>query len=94
MTQPLERTDLVAPGPARALAGLLDVPMPDLGAGLPLMWHWLYALERPAQVDLGADGHPIRGSVPVPPGPGRRRMWAGEGSRPWHPWSPGIPVIP
>lgn len=77
MTQPLERTDLVAPGPARALAGLLDVPMPDLGAGLPLMWHWLYALERPAQVDLGADGHPIRGSVPVPPGPGRRRMWAG-----------------
>ncbi|MFZ1287719.1 MAG: hypothetical protein WAR57_11875, partial [Candidatus Phosphoribacter sp.] len=26
--------------------------------------------------DLGPDGHPARGGIPVPPGPGRRRMWA------------------
>src|SRR5580692_8880155 len=27
--------------------------------------------------DLGPDGHPVRGTLPTPPGPGRRRMWAG-----------------
>ena len=67
------------PGPAEALGGLLDVPVPDLaqGAGLPLLWHWIYLLDRPAQADLGPDGHPVRGTLPAPPGPGRRRMWAG-----------------
>jgi len=55
------------------------VPVPDLahGAGLPLLWHWVYLLERPAQTDLGLDGHPTRGTLPAPPGPGLRRMWAG-----------------
>ena len=47
------------------------------GAGLPLLWHWVYLLDRPAQADLGPDGHPVRGTIPAPPGPGRRRMWAG-----------------
>lgn len=76
-------TELLAPGPAIALAGLLDVALPDLdaGEGLPLTWHWVYVLERPAQRDLGADGHPVRNSVPEPPGPGRRRMWAGGAVR-------------
>jgi 3-methylfumaryl-CoA hydratase len=75
----VERTELLVPGPAHALGALLDVPVPDLdrGAGLPLLWHWVYLLERPAQADLGADGHPVRGTLPAPPGPGRRRMWAG-----------------
>ena len=75
----VERTEVLLPGPALALGSLLGVPVPDLGggAGLPLLWHWLYLLERPAQSDLGADGHPIRNCVPAPPGPGRRRMWAG-----------------
>lgn len=79
MSEVTERTELLAPGPATALAGLLDVPVPDLeaGAGLPLTWHWLYLLERPLQRDLGEDGHPVRHTVPAPPGPGRRRMWAG-----------------
>lgn len=68
-----ERTEFLVPGPAEALAGLLDVPLPDVEReGLPLLWHWLYLLERPAQADLGPDGHPSRG-VPA----GRRRMWAG-----------------
>lgn len=72
------RTELVQPGPAEALASLLGVSLPDLsGEGLPLLWHWLYLLDRPAQADLGPDGHPIRGTVPTPPEPGLRRMWAG-----------------
>jgi 3-methylfumaryl-CoA hydratase len=78
-TEVVERTEILLPGPARALGSLLDVPVPDLahGAGLPLLWHWVYLLDRPAQADLGPDGHPVRGTIPAPPGPGRRRMWAG-----------------
>jgi 3-methylfumaryl-CoA hydratase len=79
MSEAVERTELLLPGPAEALGALLDVPVPDLagGEGLPLLWHWLYLLDRPAQRDLGPDGHPVRGTVPAPPGPGLRRMWAG-----------------
>ena len=74
-----ERTELLLPGPARALGALLDLAVPDLegGEGLPLLWHWIYLLDRPAQTDLGPDGHPIRNTVLAPPGPGKRRMWAG-----------------
>lgn len=79
MSDVLECTELVAPGPALALGALLGVPVPDVAAGerLPLLWHWLYTLDRPAQADLGPDGHAVRGSIPVPPAPGRRRMIAG-----------------
>ncbi|GAA3525107.1 hypothetical protein GCM10022222_04830 [Amycolatopsis ultiminotia] len=79
MTETVERREVLLPGPAQGLGALLGVPVPDLdgGAGLPLLWHWLYLLDRPAQADLGRDGHPIRGTVPAPPEPGRRRMWAG-----------------
>jgi 3-methylfumaryl-CoA hydratase len=78
MSEIAEQTEMLLPGPALALGALLDVPVPDLdnGAGLPLLWHWIYLLDRPAQADLGPDGHPVRGTVPAPPGPGRRRMWA------------------
>ncbi|HVV19671.1 MAG TPA: MaoC family dehydratase N-terminal domain-containing protein [Pseudonocardiaceae bacterium] len=72
-----ERTELLQPEPAQALAALLDVPPPDPDAGLPPLWHWLYLLDRPAQADLGPDGHPVRNAVPQPPGPDLRRMWAG-----------------
>ena len=83
MSAVIERSEMLLPGPAQALGGLLGVPVPDLSgdAGLPLLWHWVYLLERPAQADLGPDGHPIRGTVPEPPGPGRRRMWAGGSVR-------------
>jgi 3-methylfumaryl-CoA hydratase len=68
--------EVLRPEPAVALARLLDVELPDLETdGLPLLWHWVYLLERPRQADLGADGHPANGVIPVPPG--RRRMWAG-----------------
>ena len=75
----LERTDLLLPWPATAFAGLVGVEAPDVenGEPLPLLWHWLYLLEHPATKDLGEDGHPVRGVIPVPAGPGRRRMIAG-----------------
>lgn len=74
----ITRTDHLLPGPAEALGALLEVSLPDLEEeGLPLLWHWLYLLERPATSDLGADGHPVRGTIPAPPELGRRRMWAG-----------------
>jgi 3-methylfumaryl-CoA hydratase len=74
-----EQTEILVPGPAQALGALLDVPVPQVadGEGLPLLWHWVYLLDRPAQADLGLDGHPVRGTVTAPPGPGLRRMWAG-----------------
>jgi 3-methylfumaryl-CoA hydratase len=78
MTDVVTRSELLVPGPAQALGALLDVPVPDLEKeGLPLLWHWIYLLDRPAQADLGLDGHPVRGTVRTPPGAGRRRMWAG-----------------
>jgi 3-methylfumaryl-CoA hydratase len=70
-------TELITPGPAQALAGLLGVPAPGSGEGLPLLWHGVYLLDRPPQAALGPDGHPARGGIPVPPGPGLRRMFAG-----------------
>ena len=70
-----EVTELITPGPAQALAGLLGVP--DAGDELPLLWHWVYLLDRPPQDALGPDGHQRRGGMPVPPGPGLRRMFAG-----------------
>jgi 3-methylfumaryl-CoA hydratase len=74
-----ERTETLQPEPAGALGALLGVPVPDLarGEGLPLLWHWVYLLDRPGQADLGPDGHPWRGTVAASPGRGRRRMWAG-----------------
>ncbi|MFJ7217416.1 MaoC family dehydratase N-terminal domain-containing protein [Amycolatopsis sp. NPDC098790] len=73
-----ERTEVLQPEPAVALARLLGVDLPDLETdGLPLLWHWVYLLDRPRQADLGPDGHPVRGGIPAPPAPGRRRMAAG-----------------
>jgi 3-methylfumaryl-CoA hydratase len=87
------RSELLLPGPAEALGALLDVPVPDLETeGLPLLWHWLYLLDRPAQTDLGRDGHPIRNAIPAPPEPGRRRMWAGGRVRTRGPLRCGLPA--
>jgi 3-methylfumaryl-CoA hydratase len=68
----------VDPWPAEAFAGLIGAPVPPLETGdpLPPMWHWFTLLEHPAQAELGADGHLVRGPF-LPPIPGRRRMWAG-----------------
>jgi 3-methylfumaryl-CoA hydratase len=75
----VRREELVLPGPALALADVLGTTPPPLqtGAPLPLLWHWVYLLDRPAQRDLGSDGHPVRASLPLPPFDGARRMFAG-----------------
>jgi 3-methylfumaryl-CoA hydratase len=90
----IERAETLLPGPAQALGALLGVPVPDLehGAGLPLLWHWIYLLDRPAQADLGPDGHPVRGTLPTPPAPGFRRMWAGGRVRTSGPLRCGAPA--
>lgn len=67
-------TELVTPQQSQALAGLVDTEVPT--ATLPPLWHWVYLLERRHHRDLGPDGHPTSG-IPAPPGPGRRRMFAG-----------------
>jgi 3-methylfumaryl-CoA hydratase len=77
MTEVIQVTELITPGPAQALAGLLGGPGPGPQGELPLLWHWVYLLDRPPQAVLGPDGHPARGGIPVPPGPGLRRMFAG-----------------
>lgn len=74
-------TELLVPGPAEALARLLDVPLPLLEVeGVPLGWHWVYLLDRPAQHELAVDGHPAAG-ITAPPEPDWRRMWAGGSLR-------------
>jgi 3-methylfumaryl-CoA hydratase len=87
MTDVVERTELITLGPAEALARLLGVAVPDLAAGdtLPLPWHWVYLLDKLPQADLGVDGHPVRGSLPAPPRPGVRRMFAGGEIRSYAP---------
>jgi 3-methylfumaryl-CoA hydratase len=79
VSQVVEITDYLGAGPAIALAGLLGVDMPavDSGEGLPLLWHWVYLLDRPVQSDLGPDGHPAVGGLVTAPAPGSRRMFAG-----------------
>ncbi|WP_083734734.1 MaoC family dehydratase N-terminal domain-containing protein [Actinomadura sp. CNU-125] len=69
-----ETTEVIGAAPAAALAGVLDIGPP--GEELPPLWQWLYFLERPAQHELGADGHPREGRF-LPPIPDRRRMFAG-----------------
>jgi 3-methylfumaryl-CoA hydratase len=79
MSEFSERTEMLLPEPAQALGALLGVPVPDLarGEGLPLLWHWVYLLDRPAQADLGPDGVAMGETASAFPGTGGRRMWAG-----------------
>lgn len=71
-----EVTELITPGPAEALAGLLGVEGTPF-VEMPLLFHWVYLLDRPPTVALGPDGHQAIGGMPVPPGAGLRRMFAG-----------------
>ncbi|MFF0450269.1 hypothetical protein ACFYT4_28450 [Streptomyces sp. NPDC004609] len=75
---PRTADDPLPPGPVAALSAVLDLPGPAATAGgpVPPLWHWLYFLHRPAQRELGADGHPLHGHF-LPPLPERQRMFAG-----------------
>ncbi|BCN76268.1 mesaconyl-C(4)-CoA hydratase (plasmid) [Prescottella equi] len=73
----IERTEIIASEPTESLAAMLDLTVPcALGDKVPPLWHWTYLLDRTPERHLGEDGHPVVG-IPVPPGPGRRRMFAG-----------------
>lgn len=76
--EPVETTEFITAAPAQALSGLFDQPLVVTGVGdpLPPMWHWLHLVDRPAQDELGADGHP-RDGLFLPPLPDRRRMFGG-----------------
>jgi hydroxyacyl-ACP dehydratase HTD2-like protein with hotdog domain len=86
---PVHLTRTVDPWAAAAFAAVIDAPPPPLQPGdpLPPLWHWFTLLEHPAHGELGADGHPARGSF-LPPIPHRRRMFAGGRYHQHHP----IPV--
>jgi 3-methylfumaryl-CoA hydratase len=73
------RSDMVTAGPLAALSATLDRedPEPRPGDPLPLLWHWLFFLDRHRASELGPDGHARRGGL-LPPIPLPRRMWAGS----------------
>jgi 3-methylfumaryl-CoA hydratase len=73
------RSDVVTAGPVVALSATLDRedPAPQPGDPLPLLWHWLFFLDRHRASELGPDGHARRGGL-LPPIPLPRRMWAGS----------------
>jgi 3-methylfumaryl-CoA hydratase len=73
-TQTVVRTEVIQPEPSEALANMLGTDVP--ADQLPPLWHWVHLLEKRPHADLGPDGHPTFG-IPAPPGPGRRRMFAG-----------------
>jgi len=70
--------DVITAAPVKAMSAALDRddPPPAAGQALPPLWHWLYFLPSDRQSEIGADGHPKRGSF-LPPVTLPRRMWAG-----------------
>lgn len=74
MSEQITREEVIAPEPVVAMAGVLDIDIPD-DDHVPGLWHWLYLLERTPTRLLGPDGHPTSG-IPAPPGPAMRRMFA------------------
>jgi 3-methylfumaryl-CoA hydratase len=87
--QSVVRTELITPGPSEALANLLGTDLPT--GDLPALWHWIYLLEKRPHADLGTDGHPTFG-IPAPPGPGKRRMFAGGRVSTLEPLAFGVPA--
>jgi 3-methylfumaryl-CoA hydratase len=87
MTHQVE--EILRPGPSAALGALLEVDLP--GDVLLPLWHWVHLLEMAPQHLLGPDGHPTIG-VPEPPGPDRKRMFAGGRVTPHEPLRYGVPA--
>ncbi|MFD4351321.1 hypothetical protein ACFWPX_02120 [Nocardia sp. NPDC058518] len=70
--------EFVDPAPVAALRAVLDSGAPPIGVGdpLPPLWHWAALAHWPVSSEIGADGHPARGSF-LPPVDLPRRMFAG-----------------
>ncbi len=83
-------TDILAPGPAQAMLGLLDRDPQGIAEGdpLPLGWHWLYFRQPCRASRLARDGHEVRGDF-MPDVDLPRRMWAGGTLRSLRPVSLG-----
>lgn len=92
-TRPRVRTDMLAPGPAQAMLGLLDRDPRGIleGDPLPLGWHWLYFRQPVRASRLARDGHEVRGDF-MPDIDLPRRMWAGGTLRSLRPVSLGEPT--
>lgn len=75
-----ESEDSVPLQAAWRLAATLDLDpqreVPEIGAPLPPLWHWLAFGAAEPTAALGSDGHPERGDF-LPPVQLERRMWAG-----------------
>ncbi len=86
-------TDILAPGPAQAMLGLLDRDPLAISEGdpLPLGWHWLYFRQPRRASHLARDGHEARGDF-MPDVDLPRRMWAGGTLRSLHRVSLGEPA--
>jgi 3-methylfumaryl-CoA hydratase len=78
--------EILVPGPAIGLAGVIGLNGSDIKDGwtLPPLWHWVYLFDRPPQSDIAEDGHSRLG-VPTPPSGGLRRMIAGGRLKTIHP---------
>ena len=87
------RNDILAPGPARAMLGLLDRDPRAISEGdpLPLGWHWLYFRQPCRASHLARDGHEVRGDF-MPDVDLPRRMWAGGTLRSLRPVALGEPA--
>ncbi|MYC99398.1 MAG: acyl-CoA dehydrogenase [Gammaproteobacteria bacterium] len=86
-------TDILAPGPAQAMLGLLDRDPRAISEGdpLPLGWHWLYFRQPVRASRLARDGHEVRGDF-MPDIDLPRRMWAGGTLRSPRPVALGEPA--
>ncbi len=71
-----ETTASVDARTASMLAAIFDQAPLRNGEALPPAWHWAFFIEPALQRDIGADGHPKKGSF-LPPVQLPRRMFAG-----------------
>ncbi len=91
--RPRVHTDILPPGPAQAMRGLLDRDPRGIleGDPLPLGWHWLYFRQPVRASRLARDGHEVRGDF-MPDVDLPRRMWAGGTLRSLRPVALGEPA--
>jgi itaconyl-CoA hydratase/mesaconyl-C4 CoA hydratase len=76
-------------GHVHKVALTLDVPAPQAGQALPLLWQWGFFNGGLPYAELGDDGHPQRGGF-LPPADNRNRMWAGGRVQFFRPLRAGI----
>lgn len=88
-----QRTDLLTPASAAALAAMLDHDSsePATGAGAAPLAHWLLFHPLTRQSELDVDGHARRGDF-LPPVSLPRRMWAGVRIDFHQPLRVGVPL--